>query len=44
MAENMMNTAHKTTNKKYRDNYDRIFRAPKKSKKDGGKNGRTSKR
>jgi len=26
MAENMMNSNHKTTNKKYRDNYDKIFK------------------
>jgi hypothetical protein len=25
MAENLMNSAHKATNKPYRDNYDRIF-------------------
>lgn len=29
MAENMMNKAHKATNKNYRDNYDRIFRKEK---------------
>ena len=26
MAENLMNKNHKSTNAKYRDNYDRIFR------------------
>lgn len=25
MAENMMNSEHKATNKKYREQYDRIF-------------------
>jgi hypothetical protein len=29
MAENMMNSDHKSTNKKYRDNYDRIFKKKK---------------
>lgn len=32
MAENMMNSAHKTTNKAYRDNYDETFRKNKKRK------------
>lgn len=27
MAENMMNSDHKATNKNYRENYDRIFSA-----------------
>ena len=31
MAENMMNSDHKSTNKKYRDNYDKTFK-PKKEK------------
>jgi len=30
MAENMMNSAHKSTNDKYREEYDRIFRGKKK--------------
>jgi len=29
MAENLMNSDHKATNNKYRDNYDRIFGYPK---------------
>lgn len=29
MRENLMNTAHKVTNKAYRDNYDKIFRKDK---------------
>lgn len=32
MAENLMNSAHKATNKKYRDRYDEIFRKDKKDK------------
>jgi len=31
MAENLMNKAHKTTNDKYRKEYDRIFRGDKKN-------------
>jgi len=38
MAENMMNSEHKATNKNYRDNYDRVFRNGK-----GDKNDRTRK-
>jgi len=36
MAENLMNSDHKATNDKYRDNYDRIFKP--KRKKDDKKN------
>ena len=31
MAENLMNGEHKATNKKYRDNYDKIFKKCDKS-------------
>jgi hypothetical protein len=32
MTENLMNSAHKATNKNYRDHYDDIFRKDKKEK------------
>lgn len=38
MGENLMNSAHKATNKNYRDHYDDIFRKDKKEKEE--KNGR----
>ena len=31
MAQNMMNSAHKTTNKNYRDHYDETFGKAKKN-------------
>jgi len=33
MAENLMNSDHKATNDKYRDNYDRTFKPKPKDKK-----------
>jgi hypothetical protein len=36
MPENLMNKAHKATNKEYRDNYDAIFRKEKDDKEQKG--------
>ena len=32
MTENLMNSSHKATNQKYRDEYERIFKAQKNGK------------
>lgn len=34
MGENLMNSAHKATNKNYRDHYDNIFRKDKREQKE----------
>jgi len=34
MGENLMNSAHKATNKNYRDHYDDIFRKDQKEEKE----------